>query len=79
MICTMIGDKVKCWMNGEDNSVQNVSPLMLFLILVLVTVITVLVLQFAWNNSVCGIFNVREISFTDALGLIVVSMILFKM
>ena len=76
MICTVINNKVKCMMN--DN-VSNVSPLALILALMVVYIILVAVLQFAWNSSVTNVFNLPAVSFSDAFGLLVVSMILFKM
>jgi len=78
MICTIINDKIKCMMNNETSE-SKVSPLLLIIALILVYLITVSILQFAWNNSVSRIFNVSSVSFSEAFGLLVVSMILFRM
>jgi hypothetical protein len=78
MICTIINDKVKCMMDNEKGY-KNVSPVLILLALVLVYVIMVSLLQYAWNNSVSRVFNVSNVSFSEAFGLLIVSMILFRM
>jgi hypothetical protein len=79
MICTIINNKVKCMMNNETFDTGEISPLLLIIVLILVYIITVSILQFAWNNSVSRIFNVSIVSFSEAFGLLIVSMILFRM
>ena len=78
MICTMINNKIKCMMNNETTENQ-VSPLLLIIALILVYLVTVSILQYAWNSSVSRIFNVSSVSFSEAFGLLIVSMILFRM
>ena len=79
MICTIINDKVKCMMNDEQSGNKKVSPLLLIFALVIVYLLLVSLLQYAWNSSVSRIFNVSPVSFSEAFGLLIVSMILFRM
>ena len=78
MICTIINDKVKCMMNDEKSN-QATSPFLIIIAMVLVYLILVGILQYAWNKSVSKIFNVSNVSFSEAFALLVVSMILFRM
>ena len=78
MICTIINDKIKRMMNDESPDTK-VSPWLLIIVLILVYLLTVFILQYAWNSSVSRIFNVSSVSFSEAFGLLIVSMILFKM
>jgi hypothetical protein len=66
-------------MMNNETSDNKISPLLLIIALILVYLITVSVLQYAWNNSVSRVFNVSNVSFSEAFGLLIVSMILFRM
>lgn len=77
MICTIINNKVNCMLNNESGE-NKVSPILLFIVLMLVYLVIVFVLQFAWNTSVSRVFNLPQVSFSEAFGLLVASMILFR-
>jgi uncharacterized membrane protein len=66
-------------MMENDSEYNNISPILLILILILIYIVIVYILQFSWNSSITKIFNVPTVSFSEAFGLLIVSMILFKM
>ena len=76
MLCTVVGNKIKCVM--DNNKSSNISLFWFIVAIVAMYLVMLVILRYAWNNVMPELFGIRQITLLQALFLTIVSSILIK-